>query len=80
MNVLSDKEKKLRLPISETFKQKLKNTKNMDQLLKFFKLFNNSAQVYGTKNCARGGGKRRKTKLKKRRKKRKSQKKRKLKS
>lgn len=80
MNVLSDKEKESRRPISETFKQKLQNTKNMDQLLKFFKLFNNSAQLYGTKKCALGGRKRRKTKLKKRRKKRKSQKKRKLKS
>jgi len=79
-NVLSDKEKKFRRPISNTFKKKLQKTANMDQLLKFFKLFNNSAQVYGTKKCALVGGKRRKTKLKKRRKKRKSQKKRKLKS
>lgn len=63
--------------ISPDLKNKLKNTTNMDQLLKFFKIFNNSAQLYENIFC---GGKRRKTKLKKRRKKRKSQKKRKLKS
>ena len=63
--------------ISPELKHKFLETENMDQLFKFFKIFNNSAQIYEKIVV---GGKRRKTKLKKRRKKRKSQKKRKLKS
>jgi len=79
-NVLNEMNAKKLTYISSNFQNKLKKTENMDQLLKFFKLFNNSAQLYSGVLCGMNGGKRRKTKLKKRRKKRKSQKKRKLKS
>ena len=79
-NVLNEMNAEELTYISSNFQNKLKNTTNMDQLLKFFKIFNNSAQLYQRVACDMNGGKRRKTKLKKRRKKRKSQKKRKLKS